>query len=56
MGDDVIQLDNPKNATQFPLRYTYGADDVTTNVNVREAYGNGQYVYTANVWWAGGTR
>ncbi len=56
MGDDVIQLDNPKNATQFPLRYTYGADDVTTNVNVRNAYGDGQYVYNQNVWWAGGTR
>ena len=56
MGDDVIQLDNPKNATQFPLRYTYGADDVTTNVNVREAYGDGKYVYNQKVWWAGGTR
>jgi hypothetical protein len=56
MGDNVIQLDNPKNATQFPLRFTYGSSDVTTNVNVREAYGDGQYVYTENVWWAGGTR
>jgi len=56
MGDNVIQLDNPKDATQFPLRYTYGADDVTTNTNVREAYGDGTYVYTENVWWAGGTR
>ncbi len=56
MGDDLIQLDNPKNATQFPLRFTYGASDVTTNENVREAYGDGTYVYTENVWWAGGTR
>jgi hypothetical protein len=56
MGDDVITLDNPKNNTQFPLRYTYGSEDVTTNVNVRDAYGDGNYVYTENVWWAGGTR
>jgi|ADurb_Gel_03_Slu_FD_contig_123_36740_length_7011_multi_12_in_0_out_2_2 hypothetical protein len=56
MGDNVIALSNPFNPAQFPKRYTYGASDVTTNVNVREAYGDGQYVYTENVWWAGGTR
>jgi hypothetical protein len=38
------------------LRYPYGSEDVTTNVNVRTAYGDGSYVYTENVWWAGGTR
>ena len=41
---------------RFPLRYAYGAEDVTTNVNVRNAYGDGSYVYTENVWWAGGSR
>jgi len=56
MGDDVITLDNPRNTNQFPLRYTYGSEDVTTNFNVRDAYGDGTYVYTENVWWAGGTR
>jgi len=50
---DFIPLANPY---KFPLRYSYGADDVTTNVNVRNAYGDGSYVYTENVWWAGGTR
>jgi len=56
MGEgDNIQLDNPLNSTKFPLRFTYGSEDVTTNVNVREAYGDGSYVYTANVWWAGGS-
>lgn len=53
MGEDYIKLSNP---LKFPLRYTYGSEDVTTNVNVREAYGDGTYVYTENVWWAGGTR
>jgi hypothetical protein len=50
---DFIPLASTKN---FPLRYTYGADDVTTNVNIRTAYGDGSYVYTENVWWAGGSR
>jgi hypothetical protein len=56
MGDNVISLDNPLNANLFPLRFTYGAGDVTTNQNVSEAYGDGTYVYSENVWWAGGTR
>lgn len=49
----VIPLANTKT---FPQRYTYGSDDVTTNLKVKEAYGDGQYVKTEKVWWAGGTR
>jgi hypothetical protein len=56
MGNNVITLENPLDATKFPLRFTYGSSDVTTNANVRSAYGDGSYVYTENVWWAGGTR
>lgn len=57
MGDNVIELANPKNADNlFPNRFTYGASDVTTNANVREAYGDGRYIYSERVWWAGGTR
>jgi hypothetical protein len=56
MGNNVITLNNPKNPNQFPLRLSYGNSDVTTNTNVRDAYGDGTYVYTENVWWAGGTR
>ncbi len=56
MGNNIINLENPLNSTLFPLRYTYGSDDVTTNQNVRNAYGDGTYVYSENVWWAGGTR
>ena len=41
---------------RFPLRYSYGAEDVTANINVEKAYGDGTYVYTENVWWAGGSR
>lgn len=51
-----IVLENPRNATQFPLRFTYGSSDVTANPNVSAAYGDGSYVYTQRVWWAGGTR
>jgi len=44
------------NTNRFPLRFSYGSEDVTTNTNVRDAYGDGTYVYNENVWWAGGTR
>ena len=53
MGNNVITLNN---TNQFPLRFTYGSSDVTTNPNVRDIYGDGSYVYTQNVWWAGGTK
>ena len=56
MGNNVIDLSNPNNGNRFPLRYSYANSDVTTNVNIRNAYGDGTYVYTENVWWAGGTR
>lgn len=57
MGDDVINLENPKNGDGlFPERFTYGNSDVTTNENVRSAYGDGTYVYNEKVWWAGGSR
>ncbi len=57
LGDDnLIELKNPNNASQFPLRLPYGSSETTTNPNVQAAYGNGAYVYTENVWWAGGTR
>ncbi len=57
MGEsDFIELKNPLNTNQFPLRFTYGAEDVTTNVNVRDVYGDGTYVYSEPVWWAGGSR
>lgn len=53
MGNALIELDNKGD---FPLRFTYGTSDVTTNPNVRDAYGDGSYVYKENVWWAGGNR
>lgn len=53
LGENYITL---KNTKPFPLRLPYGSDDTTTNPNVQTAYGNGQYVYTEAVWWAGGTR
>lgn len=56
MGDNFIQLNNPLNVNMFPHRFTYGSSDVTTNENIRDAYGDGTYVYNERVWWAGGTR
>ncbi len=57
MGNHVITLENPKNSDGlFPHRFTYGNSDVTTNENVRAAYGDGRYVFSEKVWWAGGSR
>lgn len=53
LGENFIMLDNPN---PFPLRCPYGNSDTVANPNVDEAYGNGQYVYSEPVWWAGGTR
>lgn len=53
LGDNLIDLKNPN---KFPLRLPYGGSETTTNPNVQAAYGNGDYVYSENVWWAGGTR
>ena len=62
-NDDYVELVNPNNAVtqahpsgQFIYRYVYGSDDTTTNTYVYEAYGDGSYVYSDPVWWAGGTR
>lgn len=52
----AVTLANPLNANKFPLRLGYGGSDVSANQAVKAAFGNGSYVYTENVWWAGGTR
>lgn len=56
LGENFVKLENAKNNSKFPLRYSYGSDDTTTNPNVQAAFGNGQYVYSEPVWWAGGSR
>ena len=53
LKEDFIKLDNPK---PFPLRAPYGNSDVIANPKVNAAYGDGQYVYSDPVWWAGGNR
>ncbi len=56
-GEDFIELANPKNAAgKFPLRCGYGSSDTTTNPNIQSAFGDGSYVFTEPVWWAGGKR
>ena len=53
LGENFITLANTR---KFPLRCGYGNSDTTTNPVVKAAFGDGQYVYSENVWWAGGTR
>ena len=53
LGENYVTL---ANTGKLPLRCPYGSDDTLANPNVKEVYGDGQYVYTEPVWWAGGTR
>lgn len=54
---DYYALENPANAKNlFPLRAPYGNSAVTSNPNVQSAYGDGKYIFTEPVWWAGGSR
>lgn len=56
MGNaDLIPLVNPQ-PDKFPKRFSYGNSDVSANPNIKEAFGDGSYVYSEDVWWAGGTR
>ncbi|MGE5419362.1 MAG: SusD/RagB family nutrient-binding outer membrane lipoprotein [Chloroflexota bacterium] len=56
LNENFVELKNPANGQgKFPLRAPYGSDDTTTNPDVKAAYGDGQYVYTQPVWWAGGS-
>lgn len=53
-GKDVYGLVNPG---KFPLRAPYGQDDVVANPNIAKVYTDaGNYVFSENVWWAGGSR
>jgi len=56
LNENFIELKNPVNTTKLPLRFAYGSDDTTANPEVGDAYGDGTYVYSDKVWWAGGTR
>lgn len=63
-GSYPVALTNPKNnssiGNRLPLRLPYGSSDVLSNPNVKEAFGSGNdagmYIFTENVWWAGGSR
>lgn len=63
-GSYPVTMTNPNNTStagnRWPLRLPYGESDVQSNPNVAAAFGSGSeagnYVFTENVWWAGGSR
>ena len=63
-GKYPVEMKNPNNTSSvgnhWPLRLPYGDSDVVSNPNVTAAFGSGNeagmYVFTENVWWAGGNR
>ncbi|WP_297901325.1 SusD/RagB family nutrient-binding outer membrane lipoprotein [uncultured Parabacteroides sp.] len=58
MGESYINLTNPNNTqsgiNRFPYRLPYANSAVLGNPNIKEAYGDGYYIYSDKVWWAGG--
>lgn len=53
-GKDIYEF---ANTGKFPLRAAYGNDDVVNNPNIAGLYTDaGNYIFTENVWWAGGSR
>lgn len=60
MGESYIQLTNPYNTqsgiNRFPYCLPYANSSVLGNPNIKEAYGDGYYIYNNKVWWAGGSR
>ncbi len=63
-GSYPVEMTNPENtsgsANRWPLRLPYGSGEVLSNPNVKAAFGSGNdagmYIFTENVWWAGGSR
>ena len=57
---DYVQKTNGYNTqggnNRWPVRYPYGNSDVIANPNIADLYGDGMYVFSEKVWWAGGTR
>lgn len=57
LGENFVELKNPLNAQKlFPNRYVYGSSDKSSNENVKDLVGDGTYVYSSKVWWAGGDK
>ena len=52
-NEDYFDFGNTK--VSYPWELPYGSSAVTANANIVSAFGNGQYVYTNCLWWAGGT-
>ena len=63
-GSYPVVMKNPANrntaGNRWPYRLPYGESDVVSNPNVTAAFGSGNeagmYIFTDNVWWAGGSR
>lgn len=63
-GNYPVTMQNPNNnggtGNRWPYRLPYGDSDVVSNPNVAAAFGSGNeagmFIFTENVWWAGGSR
>ena len=60
LNETFVAMTNPKNvngsSNRWPLRLPYGNSGVSSNPNVRAAYGDGLYVFSEPIWIFGGSR
>ena len=60
LGEEFITLTNPWNnqngINRWPERLPYGNSSVISNSKIKEAYGDGSYIFTEKTWLYGGTR
>ena len=58
MGEEYVILTNPRNTqsgiNRYPERLPYGNSAVIGNPDVKEAYGDGSYIYSEKTWINGG--
>ena len=60
LGEEFITLTNPWNnqngINRWPERLPYGNSSVISNSKIKEAYGDGSYIFTEKTWLYGGNR
>lgn len=58
LGEEYVVMTNPNNtqggANRYPERLPYGNSGVISNPNLKEAFGDGSYIYSAKTWINGG--
>ena len=55
-ADGQLNWNNQNGINRWPERLPYGNSSVISNSKIKEAYGDGSYIFTEKTWLYGGTR